>query len=294
MWILPLESDITILLSPESSITCDRRGQGDLHIQASMACYEALAERGISAKLEQTQDFNWAQSTGKAILLANMITIPDVLVDSIKVFLSHGNKMIVFGPTGYYNEKEDCMFMNFPFKNEFGAEPKEIQTLADRFQISSLDGEYTFEANKIFGTIRNYSALPICEEKGNVCGIRNKTGSSEVVWIPSSIDLGAWKYGNTAFSQFLADELALYSKAQPFVFSGKTNKVGMQTMHNGQTYLTVITNGMDKVNAVKLINKYNKKAMIVYCTDTSRKEINIKEEIQLTPGECLVLIWGNQ
>lgn len=290
----PVNSNISILLSPESSLTYDRRSKGSLHTMAAMSCYQALAERGIAVKLEQTQDFQWNKSSGKAVILAEMITISDVLVDSIKAFLNHGNKIIILGPSGYYNEFEDCQFLNFPFKNEFGAEPKEIQTIGDRIKISSIDGNYRFDANKILGTIKNYSATPICMDKGEITGIRNKTVNSEVVWIPSDIDIGAWMYGNQVLSKWLADELTAYSATQPFSFAYKTNNVVMQTMHDGQNWLTVITNGSETVNKVQLMNKLNKKATIIYCTNTSRKMINTKDEIQLSPKECLVIMWKYQ
>lgn len=288
----PLESNITVLLNPESSITYARKSRrGSLHIQGAMGCYEALAERGIAAKIEQTQDFRWAKSTGKAVIIPNMITIPNALIDSIKTFLRNGNKMIVLGPSGYYNEYEDCKFLDFPLKNEFGAEPKEIRSIGDHFQITSIDGKYRFEANKIFGIIKNHSATPISMEKGEITGIRNKTGKGEVVWIPSSIDLGAWRFGNSALSQFLAEELRPYSESQPFCFTGKTENVGMQTMFDGQRYLTVITNGMDAANKVQIVNKLNKKASILFCTDPKRIEISTQEQIELSSQECLVLLW---
>lgn len=145
--------------------------------------------------------------------------------------------------------------------------------------------------NKILGVIRNHSATPICIENGEVTGIRHITKNSEVVWIPSSIDLGGWRYDNSALSQFLADESASYSTTQPFCFTGKAKAVSMQTMFDGHSYLTVITNGMDAANKVHIANKLNKKASILFCTDIKRKEINAEQEIQLSPGECLVLLW---
>jgi len=287
----PLESNISILLSPESSLTYDRKGKVNLHTKASMGCFEALSDRGIAAKIELTQDFQWNKSKGKAIILANMITIPNVLIDSIKAFLKNGNKLIVLGPSGYYNEFEDCQFLNFPFKNEFGAELQEFRSLNDRFQIASSDKKYHFETNKILGIIKNHSAIPICIENEEVTGIRNKTLNGEVVWIPSSIDLGAFLYDNSALSQFLSDELAPFSFNQPFSFTDKTKKVMVQTMYNGHSFLTVITNGLDMVNKVRLKNTINKNARIVYCTNHDRKEINTSEFIQLTPRECIVLFW---
>jgi len=287
----PFNSNISILLSPESSLTNDRKKRGSIHTQAAIGCYQALYERGIAVKLEQTQDFQWAKSSHKAIILASMITIPGALIDSIKVFLKNGNKMIVLGPSGFYNEFEDCQFLNFPLKKEFGSEPKEIQTIEDRVPVSSEGGKYLFEASKIFGTIKNNSATPIFMNKTEVTGIRNKTANSEVVWIPSDIDVGAWKFDNNALSQFLADELSSYSDSQPFTFSSKTNLIGMQTMVGGGSCLTLITNGLNAANHVKLVNSTTKKATILFCSDDARKAINTEQEIVLSPRECLVLLW---
>ena len=65
----------------------------------------------------------------------------------------------------------------------------------------------------------------------------------------------------------------------------------MQTMHNGSSYLTVITNGLNTANTFQLINKLNKKARIIFCTDPERKEVNLSGRIPLSPRECLVLLW---
>jgi beta-galactosidase len=288
---IPDESNISILLSPESSLTYDRKEKGSLHTMAAMGCYEALTERGIASKIELTNNFHWARSKGKAIILANMLTIPNVLIDSIKAFLNNGNKMIVLGPSGFYNESEDCRFLNFPLKNEFGAGMEEFRSVADHFQISGPDSNYKFEVNKISGVIKNYSATPVMFENGEITGIRNKTLKSEVVWIPSGIDLGAWLYDNTSLSQFLSDELVTYSSVQPFLFTGKTNKVMMQTMSDGHSFLTVITNGQNAANKVQIINRSDKKARVIFSTVPERKKINTSEEIQLAPKECLVMIW---
>jgi beta-galactosidase len=287
----PVTSNIIILLSPESSLTYDRKGKSNLHTMASMGCYEALTERGIAPQIKLSGDLQWARSKGKAVIMANMITIPSALIDSIKTFLKNGNKMIVLGPSGFYNEYEDCQFLNFPLKREFGAEIQEFRSVTDRFQISSVDGKYNFAANKILGIINNISATPILKLNEEIAGIRNKTENSDVVWIPSSIDLGAWLYDTGALSQFLSDELVHYYANEPFSFKGKTNNVMMQTMHYGSRYLTVITNGLSTENTFQIINKLNKSARIVYCTDAERKEVNISGKISLSPRECLVLLW---
>jgi beta-galactosidase len=287
----PLDSDITILLSPESSLTYARKRMGSLHTQSAMGCYEALAERGIATKIEQTQDFKWSEASNQAVILSGMITLPTYLIDSVKTFLDHGNKLIVLGPTGFYNEYEDCQYMNFPLTDEFGAEPEEIRSIKDRFQLKSDNGKYEFEVAKIFVIVKNHSATPILMKDGYVAGVRNLRESSEVVWIPSGIDHGAWKYDNTALSKFLADELTQYSSSQQFNFAAKTNNISLQTMVNGKNYLTVITNGLDEANSVQLAGPTNIRAKLVFCTEESRKEFHLNRKTELAPHECIVILW---
>ena len=288
----PIESNITILVSRETNLTYDRKKMEEPHNKSFMACYEALAERGIKANIQQTNDFQWAKSSGQAIILPNILTLPEALVDSIKVFLQNKNKMIVLGPTAYYDEQENCRFMNFPFKNEFGAEPEDIQSCNDRFQLSSDDGKYNFDAYNLLVTIRNYTATPVCRKDGFITGVRNKTGRSELVWIPSGIAIGAWLYDNTALSQFLYDELSTYTTNQPFEFTDQSDHVCIQTMYNGDRYLTVINNGNKKsAEVVQLRNKENKKPVILFCTDKDRKKAVDEKPLVLSPGECLVLLW---
>lgn len=200
--------------------------------------------------------------------------------------------MIVLGPTAYYDEQENCRFMDFPFKNEFGAEPEDIQSCNDLFQLSSEDGKYNFDAFNLLVMIRNYTATPVCRKEDFITGVRNKTGRSEVVWIPSGIAIGAWLYGNTALSQFLYDELASFSTTQPFIFTDQSDHVGIQTMYNGDRYLTVINNGNKKsAEVVHLKNKLNKKPGILFSTDKNRQKAVDEKQLELFPGECLVLLW---
>ena len=137
-----------------------------------------------------------------------------------------------------------------------------------------------------------HKAKTIMKDGELVTGIRNSFGKSEIVWIHAGVGAGAWKYGNTVLSEFLADELEDFSKTQAFHFAGQTDHVSMQTMMKGDQVMTVITNGLDKVNTVTIESETNKKAKIVYCTESVRKKVNLGQEIMLSPRECLVLLWN--
>jgi hypothetical protein len=287
----PLESEIIIMLSQQSVMSFSRKGYGNIHNEAAMACYQALSERGIAVKFEQAHDFDWENTIGKAVIMPEVYTIPNKLINPIKSFLKNGNKMIVLGAFGYFNQFEDCMYIDFPFKEEFGAEPQDVQSLTNHFKIAAPSGDKPFPVYKILGSIKPNKAKTIMKDGELVTGIRNSFGKSEIVWIHAGVGAGAWKYGNTVLSEFLADELEDFSKTQAFHFAGQTDHVSMQTMMKGDQVMTVITNGLDKVNTVTIESETNKKAKIVYCTQSGRKEVKLGQEIELSPRECLVLMW---
>lgn len=295
----PIDSKITILISPETNFTLQRKRKNnyegldaDAHIKSSLACYQSLAEKGIAANVKQTQDFQWAKSKGVVAIMPDILNLRRDLYDSIKVFLKGENKLIVLGKTGFYNEEEYSMFQKgFLLKKEFGAELADLMLFDDHFKLPAMAGKYNFEVRSWLGAIKNYTAEPISEFRNYITGIRNKTGNSEVVWIPSNIDLGAWLYGNDQLSAFLYDEVKPFTERQTFEFAYKAYNVNMQTMTDGKRYLTVINNGTNKTNNVQLVNKLNKKATIFFCSDKSRVNIDISKSIEFSPRECLVLMW---
>ena len=225
-------------------------------------------------------------------ILPHIITLRLEYYDAIKAFLKGGNKLIVLGSTGYYDENENCMFQKpFPLKAEFGASLADLILHADHFRIPAMNGKYNLEVRSWMGVIENYSAEPISKFGQYVTGIRNKTSNSEVVWIPSNIELGGWMYGNNAFSAFLCDEVKPFVANQPFEFKNKAGNIIMHTMTDGTRHVTVINNGENATNRVQLTNKEGKAARVIFCSDKGRQKIAAGKTLELSPRECLVLMW---
>jgi beta-galactosidase len=287
----PIESKVVVLLSPESSMTYDRKEMKGSHTQSAMGCYQALVERGISVRLDQTHNFAWSKCKGQAVIISDMITLPDTYIDSVKVLINNGNKLIVLGPSWYYNENEECKYLNFPFSKEFGSAPKEIRTVADRVTVKQIKTETPLNAYKIQGVIKNNSATPICMDNEEVTGIRNQFDKSEIVWIPSGISLGAVKFGNSSLSDFLGREVSPFVTTQPFAFYSKSENAEMHTMTDGNAYLTVITNGLERESNIRVVNRTNKTPHLLYSSYPRIKDSLLTKEIKLLSKECLVVYW---
>jgi beta-galactosidase len=105
--------------------------------------------------------------------------------------------------------------------------------------------------------------------------VRNKFGKGEVVWLPMAAGLGAWLDNNGPLSEILKNEIDNISSETPVVFAKKTDNVIMQILKNGESYVSVITNGTLKAQDISL--QLNKKLIpqIIFST--------MDEDIKFTP-----------
>ena len=293
----PIESNITILLSPESNRMFARKsnqlmGTNNMaHITSAMACYEALAECGILAAFMQTQDFDWEGARGKVAIIPNALCIPMSLYPHITIFVANGNKLIMTGMSGHFDEEENNVFqLGSPLKEVLGAELVDLQLIANEFKINIKSSPGELPTHGWIGILQNNTAIPICSFGEYLTGVRNHYGKGEAVWIPCNIELGAWITGNKQLSEFLASETEAYTTKQPFYFANKTEDITMQTMYNNDNFVTVINNGTDEIREVKLINKFRKVPSVIYSTH-SKKSLKKDLGISLSPRECLVVLW---
>jgi beta-galactosidase len=293
----PVESNVTVLLSPESNLTFQRKAKPDYegadalaHMKASLAFYEVFSEMGIASRMCQTQDFDWENSRGKVAILANAISLPRDLYPKIQKFVTAGNKLIITGLTGNFDENEKNMFQpDSPFKDICGAEVQDIMLIRDSFAIT-FPNTVKLPARGWMGALRNYSASPIGKFNQYTSGVRNKLGQGEILWMPSNIDLGAWLYGNMSLSKFIMPEIRDFVKNQPFQFANKTEDITMSTMIKGDQFLTVINNGAEKVGGIALVNRLGKKPGVLFSTE-NRTVLPQNLAFKLAPHECLVLLW---
>jgi beta-galactosidase len=140
--------------------------------------------------------------------------------------------------------------------------------------------------------ILNHTADPVGMDGDRITAVRNRYGKGEVLWIPMELGLGAWLGKNGPLSELLSNETALIRKETPVTFRQKTDNVIMQLLKNGNTYVSVITNGADKVKEVSL--QLNRKLSPEIIFNSSGENIIINpSKINLSSRQTIVVKWIN-
>lgn len=299
----PVTTDITIVYSPESMMTEARQSISEnipndyagrkkgAHIKSSLAYYEALQEMGIAADFISMEDYQWDSiyQQPQAVVVANAMAIPDTLVEPLKRFVQNGNKLIVSGLTGFYNEHiHNVMLTGFPLEDLFGGNVKEIKVVKDRFNIKLNDPELTLPAHLWKGTLHPTTGREIGAENGELIAMRNAFGEGEVVWIPSLIGLGAWQNDNAALAQFLKNEFKPQIESA-IRFRQHVPGTLMRTLQNGNRILTVMVNSNDKTTSVALTGLGKRKPRVI--DGTAEQSGASMGTFKLKPQETLVVMW---
>jgi beta-galactosidase len=298
----PLERKVVILLSPESTLILARKAAKDglpgrsanAHIISALAYYQALSELGIPAIFKYTNDFDWENKTGCLAIFPNAVAVPGQVVKRAEAFVANGNKLIIDGLTGYFDENEvNVLQTGFFFEKLCGATIRDIRT-EDNLFTTRIDNITKPLPVHLWQTeILNHNALVIGREGERITAVRNKFGKGEVVWLPMLAGLGAWLDTNEALSELLKNEVTAIAAETPVIFKQKTDNVIMQILQNGDSYVSVITNGTDKTQEVAL--QLNKKMKPEVIFDTNRKVSKLDpSKIILQSRQTVVVKWiGN-
>ncbi|KPK88206.1 MAG: hypothetical protein AMS27_00165 [Bacteroides sp. SM23_62_1] len=289
----PVSSSVTIILSPETMLVENRQDHfkdipgrtSNAHILSALAYYETLTELGMSPQIKQANDFNWSgkRSKKQVVILPNMTCIPSQLVHELETFVSNGNKLIISGLTGYFDESENNVIQTgFPLQNLFGGIIKEIKLIREIFpyQLNGLNHSipvhmWETEILPTTGRIEGKSG-------DKVIALRNQFGEGEVLWIPAMIGLGAWLDDNKSLAELLINEGLLY--LDKFSFGDHYPGILMKVMENGNDYLFVIVNGTENSKDIMI------KPMDYIKTHFLRGKMisNIPETIHIEGRETLV------
>jgi beta-galactosidase len=299
-----VKSDINLIYSPESMIIFSEktmssqfdedvlgRGKG-AHIKSLLSYYEILLEMGISSNVKQMDHFDWELKTDKPriAILANMLSIPAEFKEKIYTFVENGNKLIITGLSGFYDENMHNVYMSTdPYRELFGATLAEYKFVRGSFDIQLTDPQIKLPSHLVKGIIKTDNAKVIGISNSDTIAVRNKYGKGEAVWIPSLIGLGSWQKDKTSFASFVKNETKEVAKELPFMLSEHTKNVLLKIMKSGDDYLTVLVNMKDENVTVGLDNNANKKARIIF-GGTLIENINI-ENINLAPQETVVFLW---
>jgi len=290
---------VVILLSPESTLILARKAAKDglpgrsasAHIVSALAYYQALSELGIPAVFKYTDDFDWENASGCLAIFPNAVAVPERVVKRAETFVANGNKLIIDGLTGYFDENEvNVLQSGFFFEKLCGATVKDIRTKDNVFTVSIDKVTRPLPVHLWQTEILNIGATVIGQEGSRITAVRNKFGKGEVVWIPMAAGLGAWLDTNSPLTELLKNELTLIASETPIIFKQKTDNVVMQILENGSSYVSVITNGTDKSQEVSL--QVNKKLKPEIIFNTRSEELKFSpSKVVLGGRQTIVLKW---
>lgn len=299
-----VKSDVNLIYSPESMIMFSEktmssqfdenisgRGKGS-HIKSILSFYETLLELGISSSVKQMDHFAWEEKTEKPkiAILANMLSIPAAFKDKLYTFVENGNKLIVTGLSGFYDENMHNVYMSSdPYRKLFGATLEEYKYVNDYFDIQLIDPQVQLPALMVKGKIKIDNAKVIGTSNNDIVAVRNQYGKGEVVWIPSLIGLGSWQKDNTSFADFIKEETKDVVKQLPFKLTTHNKNVLLKTMKREDNYLTILVNMKDENISIALEKNVHKKGRLIF----GGKLINNVDirKIRLAPQETVVILW---
>jgi beta-galactosidase len=295
----PLERKVIILLSPESTLILARKAAKDglagrsanAHILSALAYYQALSELGIPCVFKNSDDFDWENKTGCLAIFPDAVAVPLQVVKRAETFVANGNKLIIDGLTGYFDENEvNVLQTGFFFEKLCGATVRDIRTRDDIFTTRIDNITRPIPVHLWQTEILNNTARVIGTENGKVTSVRNKFGSGEVIWLPMPLGLGAWLDNNSPLSELLRNELGTILKDTPIIFAHKTDNVIMQILENGNSLVSVITNGSNEVREVSLHLNMKLKPEIIFNSDHEVIKFS-PSSIKLNGRQTIVIKW---
>lgn len=295
----PLERKVVILLSPESTLILARKAAKDqlpgrsanAHILSALSYYQALSELGIPAVFKYTDDFDWENKTGCLAIFPNAVAVPQKVVKRAETFVAIGNKLIVDGLTGYFDENEvNVLQTGFFFEKLCGATIRDIRTVDNIFTLHIDKVTRPLPVHLWQTEILNKNAQVIGQEGDRITAVRNKFGKGEVVWIPETAGLGAWLDTDGPLAELLKNELTVIASETPVVFKQKTDNVIMQILKKGNSYVSVITNGTDKMQEISLQVNRKLKPEIIF--NTNKEGLNFNPSLFNIAGrQTIVIKW---
>lgn len=295
----PLERKVVILLSPESMLVLARKAGKDglagrsanAHIISALAYYEALSDLGIPAVFKYTNDFDWENKSGCLAIFPDAVAVPSAIVKRAEVFVANGNKLIIDGLTGFFDENEvNVLQSGFFFEKLCGATVREIRTKSNLFFMNIDKLNLPVPAHLWQTEILNKGAQPIAHEGDRITGVRHVFGKGEVIWIPSALGLGAWHNDNRALASLLRAETGAIQKQLPFHFAEKYDHVVLSILKNNDAYVSVITNGADRQQKISLRMNMNLKPVVVFNSANESFKLTTRT-FSLAPRQTLVIMW---
>ena len=294
----PIKTPITILLSLETMTLQERYNKSDYpgryahaHILSALAFYETFQQMGISAQVKHVHDFQWQKGARpRLIILPHMTALTAEQAGRIEEFVRNGNTALITGLTGFYDAEGKCWPLDkFPLQSLLGATLKEVRLIEEESYVHLTDPQLILPAHLWIGEIDNHSAEIIGERHERISAVRRTAGDGTVIWIPSTIGLGAWMVDEKGLAELLESVAEPFVGALPVRFKAFSRGCLMRTLKTKDALLTVIVNGTDKPSRCVLVMNGRRRPRLLWGS-RSRVTSDVLEVI-LDARETVVLLW---
>jgi len=297
----PSRTPIYILLSAETMMILRRKSYNDVsprkedaHIKAALSYYQALMQLGISPQIKMIDDFDWSKPSKTVAILPHVIALTSDQIAGMEQFTANGNKLIISGLTGFFDERESALLTLNPQPTEklLGARIKEVRLTDDtdiikvnqiilptRFWISEIELTDTLQT-KVIGKYSRWGNYPIA--------VRRFYGKGEVFWLPSMLDDDKLLQQTQSLTSLLEKEIMPFISS--FRFKIAVSGVLMRYLTSGNQYVTIVVNQNDHTQSVTLQTPASLKPKMIY--GVKEVAIHSKHHILSIPaGETVVIKW---
>lgn len=294
----PLNPLVTILLSPETMLIEARKDlwhdydgrRAQAHVISALAIFQTFQELGIPVAIKLIDDFDWENdSVSRFVVLPDMIALTAKQAEKTGEFVKKGNRLLVTGLTGYFDENEHCtLYGDFPLKDVLGGTIREINMMKEStcidltFMKKSLPVHY-WKADMIATT-----GIVEGIDENKIMALRNYYGKGETFWIPSMITLEAWQNNNNPLADLLKHEITRFLSWLPFHFADHEPGALMKVLTDGKQYVAIVANNHDYINDITLYSELTLKSEVIYGPEHALERKNI----HLGPHETIVILFG--
>jgi beta-galactosidase len=268
----PYDYKVTILLSPESRFVQERAASSeklgvrnkDAHQLAILGTYKALMANGIQPNVQYLDDtvaFGQNAENDRVYLLPHGTSLTQAQIGRLTALVAKGNKLIVTGTTGFFNEHERYSGTDSgkAFETLVGGRFKEILPSVDKRMLKVNGGvELPFDGFASNARLTSTTANFIFD-RADCSMIRNRLGKGQVIWLPATVDISAFTYGALPLAKWLKMSLQEFGVDHGTLKKANAELVLRKMVGGDGSEMLSIYNASKTVQKIELGARWTKK-----------------------------------
>jgi beta-galactosidase len=263
------------------------------HFLEAMGFYEALSRLGSPPNVKLFDDYDWAAitPTRRVAILPDIREMTEPQIRALNAFVEHGNLLLISGLSGFYGAHAKAWALDgFPLGDVTGGLLKEVHLRGISPTVALGEGA-PLPSRLWTGTITPGVAQSISKKDGEVVATeRSLPGGGRVIWVPSLIGLGAWLTDGQPLTRYLQHDILSKVDVPAFSFAQAVDGCLVRVLHEGGSYITVVTNGKASPVSCTLKSPTALRPSALWGTSPKTVQRGLVS-IPLQPRGTSVLIW---